>query len=303
MSALACADILGIKDVPDGATTDGTADVEAATDGGFACDPSTPFETPGLIVSLPTQNVGAITLSPDQLTAFVCEILPGTFHAQLFTVTRPTVATSFGAQNFLLDNACQASVAADGTFVWSYGLPPDSGVPVSQLYRGVLTGTGASLSVNAATLLSGLNVSLTNETAPFILPDGTQLFFSSGSADTTIAIYQAGADAGFESATIVADLGVNPYNGVLTPDGLVIYFVLQGAIAFATRASVTDPFTLATTNALPTVVFKSDAGAQLAPTFVSEDRCTIYFTSLTSTTANDGSTAFMSLTYMATKTH
>jgi len=283
-----CADIVGIADVPDGPVDVSTGD--GGLDAGPMCDPSTPFGTPDLVVSLPTTNVVGITLSPDQLIAFVAEALPGTYHPQLYAVTRATTASAFGTGTLLLDNAGSGSVASDGTFVWSYGLTPDSGgIAVFHLHRGILTGSGASLSVTGDTSLTGLN--MTGEQAPFILADGTELFYSGG---TPVRVYQA--DSGFEAATAVTDLGINPYNAVLTPDGLVIYFARAGDVAVASRSAQSDPFSNAT------VVIHATGGAQLTPAFISADRCTLYFSSQTSTTANDGSPTSTSLTYMALKT-
>src|SRR5580704_4820353 len=96
---LACAAILGIDDgIPRDAGPDGSSDAHSEAEAG-PCNLSAPFGTPVPLSELNTPDYEAQPrLSPDELTVYFERTVVDAGY-DLFTASRATVATKFGAPN------------------------------------------------------------------------------------------------------------------------------------------------------------------------------------------------------------
>ena len=267
-SALACDIILGIGPVPD-ASDDGA---EGGVDAGPMCDPKAPFASVDPVASLSGPNIIAVTLSPDQKTAFLCKYNATVARTALYVQTRLDTTSDFGQAALLLDHACAASISADHKrFFYEYDDYPDGSSAQgdrSQIFVfQVFSDAGNALALVDAGTNSGNGPANT----PFLLANDDGLYLKIFNAGPGPGIYRASIPQ-FDTSTKVKNVSPFATAPVLTPDELVLYYSEGNALSVSVRSATTQDFPDGTP------LRTADAGGEtIAPAFVSQDRCTVYY--------------------------
>lgn len=287
--AVACVDIIGIHDIPDGATAKDGSNDALADAGPPLCDPYAPFTTTTPVTGLDSAGVQLVTLSPDEMTAFVCKYNTSTSRTALYLQKRSSPNGAFGSSTLVVDHGCGATISADGHhLLYAYDETPDGAggngnlfvlYQVKQADASALDaiGSGASIGIGGA--------------APYLLADDIAVYFSSllgnGNGIERATSSSSGATlSGIPSAAHVP---------VVSPDDLVIYFSEGNVLSVASRTSSGSDFG-GIQHPLST-----DASLEvLRPAFLSADRCRLYYAHVTAT-AFDGSGAYSATTYVATR--
>jgi WD40 repeat protein len=268
-----------------------------------------PVEVPGLGPStVLAKSVGGMRLSSDYQTAYF-EATNGPDNVgygydDLYTASRDSPTSAFAYVALMVGSGINTqadqfdpTVSGDGlTLVFASGKP--AGDPV-HLYYGVralrsepFTGMGPMIDVN--------DLSATYDESPFLREDGLALYFASSRvAANNMDVYrserQATIDSGspaFGSPVPVLHINTtfSELAPVVTPDDLVIYFASdrtgtnaqgQHHIWMASRNSTNDPFSQ------PINVSELNSSATELPTFVTRDRCVLYFASTRSQTLKE----------------
>src|SRR5450631_2372413 len=102
--AVACVDIIGIKDVPDGAVEDSAVldSGDGGDTGNAPCDPTAPFEPSTLVGGISSDGIYSIALSPDQLTAYICRATGNVGDPTFLSfATRTSITASFGSETMM----------------------------------------------------------------------------------------------------------------------------------------------------------------------------------------------------------
>lgn len=302
-TALSCASILGIKDVPDAAPDDASSDV---VDGGAMCDPLAPFDgTPTAVLGLPSTGIDGINLAPDELTAYVLQFAPNPNTPFILSfATRTSTTGSFGSATVIANDLGVASVTTTTnnlTLVWQrYDSEWDGGaVPASHLYWGTRSSATNPIDFDGGTRIVGQDGG--SELVPFLRGDGTELYFVSDNAALQGSVYVSEKDAGFQNGTPVTSVPTTANDPVVTSDGLVIYFLAAGPnddMQVAIRASTAVGFGVAQSISLP----DAGLGATNKPVLITDDRCTFYYETVTESVANDGSLGLATKLYVLHKT-
>lgn len=297
-----CAAILGIDDGIPREGGAGDAGLEAsqpdAADGGDAdaaapmCDVDASFGTPTPFGSLNTVSQDAhMSLLPNELSAvFQSNRDGGVGGVDLYTATRTTIGDTWTAVTDVTpvnttanDNDPSISGDALTLFLSHAG-------DIYQATRPTPTGT-----FGAPALLASVS-SAASDFAPLALPDGSKLYLSSTrDSDAGVAslyVAAAASDGGFSAAALVngsnLSIGDNRFAAV-TGDELVMYFAsnrggigTQGGfdVWVATRTSKTTGF------GAPRVVAEVSSASDEHPTWISSDRCRLYFSSNRNTGAD-----------------
>ena len=314
VAAAGCAAILGIDDgtprdaaAPFDAGDAGLSDVaidvsDAALDAGDGappmCDVDAAFGTPTAFTKLNTAAAEAhLRLTPTELAGvFQSNRDGGLGSTDIYSATRTTIGDTWtnvapvgGVNSASGDN--DPSISADQLTIY--------------FARGgdILRATRASATSAFATPVALAEIDSTlNDFAPYIVEDGTALYFSSArNSDAGVSelfVTQPLADGGFTAVANVA--GTNLKTGdnrfaAVTADQLVMYFASTrggGAGGYdvwvSTRASTTAGF------GAPRVVPEVNTTADEQPGWVSSDRCRLYFSRSGGTNSDD--------LYVATKT-
>ncbi len=299
-AAAACADIVGIVDVPDGAVADSSSSdvADAGNSDAAMCDPLAPFTSPAETVSIPP-DVANVSLSADELTAFFCRITSSET-VSLTYAKRSDTSKSFIGQEVAVatDNrVCVATMGRDNlTYIWTQVDPYDASPnPPIHLFIGKRANASQAFNMLGGTPLTGLNDAA--EVYPYLPPDGTQLYFLEV-AGTSQTAMQSAADSGFSTSTLLPGLPKSGLLGfVVTSDGLVVYYGIGGYIKMATRASTVDNFPYAS-NAVTQPV----GTYNIRPVLITDDRCKLYYILDRDTVMGDGSVATTTTMYVATKT-
>jgi hypothetical protein len=262
------------------------ADAEGGDDAGDAalpCDPSKPFGPPLAVAGLQSSaDEGGFRLLPDELSGFFWSSRaggPGT--ANLYVTTRPNTTASFGNVKLL------SNVNVAGTFqldpsVTGNGLTlafrsDREGGAGDDLYSATRTNVGANFS--AVTLLASLNSS-SNDVQPFLIPDGSEIYYASNRTGD-YQIYRATGSAGtYGAPTPVTELnqsGVGDTNPVASADDLNVLFSSTRSggsgmddIWMATRPTRALPF------GTPVNVAEVNSTGNDDPTWLSIDGCRLY---------------------------
>ena len=298
--SLACQDILQIGPVP-AATDDGGTD-DAADSSAPKCDPAAPFGTPTAVPGLASDGVALIRLSPDELTAFICrsEAFVNA-PADLFIATRPLSSAAFGSELQIATDqrACAVTTTADNlTLVWNEQDPPDGqALAPTHLYmtkRGSVASTFNLL--DGGKRIAEPNGS-TSTTAPFLSADGAELYYTSIDGKNALSSFQASADSGYGNGSAIPGISGGAYELIVSPNGLIAYFVGPNGLEVATRDSRSSPFGSATS------VSVVDAGknVNVAPVLVSDDACKFYYEAFDSNMPSDGNFSFRTTLYVVTK--
>jgi ribosomal protein L24E len=268
-----------------------------------------PVEVPGLEPStVMATSVGGMRLSPDYQTAYF-QATNGPDNVaygydDLYTASRDSPVSPFAYVALMVGSGVNTpadqfdpTVSGDGlTLVFASGKP--AGDPV-HLYYGVralkndpFTGMGPMTDVN--------DLGATYDESPFLSEDGQVLYFASSRvAANSVDVYRSQRQATIDSGLPVfgKPVAVDRINTtfseiapVVTPDDLVIYFASdrtdanangQYHIWMASRNSKDDPFPP------PTNVSELNSSATELPTFVTRDRCVLYFASTRSQTLKE----------------
>ncbi|HXN32615.1 MAG TPA: hypothetical protein VN894_12165 [Polyangiaceae bacterium] len=278
-------------DVEAAAGPEAGADPEAGIDRGDAgstCDFSMPFGVPVLLGALESNaSEGGFRLLPDELTGFFWSsrgIGPGS--TNLYVTTRPDTGAPFAFIKLLnnvnlpMSLTIDPTVTADGLTLVFRGRTGKSDAGIDELYSTARTDAGSDFP--AGTRVTNLN-STANTVQPFILPDGSEVYFSSNRAGT-FDLYRAARSGGtFGAPVAVTELNVaaaNQGDPVLSTDDLTILFsstriggLGKDDIWMAQRASKTEPF------AAPIDLREVNSGGIDAPTWLSPDGCRLYLSS------------------------
>ncbi len=305
----ACADILQITDVPDGAiaSDSSTPDVSVPV----PCDPATPFSSMTPVNGLETVGVVAVRLSPDLLTAYVCKATTNpNGPISLAVATRGTLSSPFGSENVVANNMgiCELSTTLDNlTAVWTRADVPDGSAtgPPAHLYLGKRGNALDPFDFNAGTLLSGLASAGSLELYPFLIANGSELYYNGSQSNNYKYTWErAYADAGYQVGTLVAGLPSYPGAIVVTSDDLVACFFdaptpTTGGIYCASRADATDSFGN-TKRVSPFPDSGADNGYN--PVMLTDDRCTLYLSTTQQVkNINDQTYDFVTTLYQATR--
>src|SRR6185503_8628588 len=226
------------------------------------------------IPGLSGPNVVSAMLSPDENTAFVCMFDTAAAQVSLHELTR-SGGNQFGDSTLLVDNACSASISADGTQLLYESDNSGVGDPNAFQIFQVESDGGALAAIGKATEAQPLGVA----NGPFVLPDGGAFYYRS-TQGASIGIHR-GIYPSFANAKLNA-LPPGAADPVLTGDELVIYYS-DPQLAVATRAASSDDF-----SDLQHIVTADASGESVRPVFVSADRCRVYFSRVTRTVSDAG---------------
>jgi hypothetical protein len=245
-----------------------------------------PFGTPVLVAGLngaTGPDDGTARLSADELTAYFYSDRTG---YQIYTATRASRTDPFSTPQVVGGIASGAggvlkfpTVTADGLTIF-FESDPGSVFRVMVAARSTVV---AQFSASAQ--VAGLNAG-TDDSEPFVLPDGSALYFIStrGTGGGTNDIYRAARGPSGQFAVPVQVSTINTpsteYAPVPTPDELVLYYAsdrpdspAKGAldIWMTKRASTSAAFEP------PVNVQELNTTGNEIPDWISPDRCRLYF--------------------------
>jgi hypothetical protein len=286
------------------------------------CDLTKPFGTPVLVPGLELLAVSTARFSPNERTVIFSALNggPEEFRADLFTATRPDLASPFtGAKEIPIVNTKLASeywptITADGRVMFF-----ESGRSTEKVDGSYITERARIWSTMRGNTVSdflepqiqsvfSVDASSGGEASPYLHPGGRSLYFASwerggkGGSDIFVAELE---DFGFVKSVTNIDV-VNTPQGELFPvvslDDKVLYYSTEIAgkrNIFVSRraapgAAFGAPQPLAELN-LP--------GSEQFPSWVSDDQCRLYFGSDRPAPGNeDGATSFTQLrTWVASR--
>jgi hypothetical protein len=257
-------------------------------DGGSPCDFSTPFGTPTLVGGLQSSaSEGGLRLLPDELTGFFWSsrgVGPGS--TNLYLTTRPDTGSPFGGIKLLnnvnlpMSLTIDPTVTADGLTLAFRGRTGKNDAGIDELYSAARPDVGSDFP--AGSLIAILN-STANTVQPFLVSDGSEIYFSSNRAGTFV-IYRAPRISGvFGALSAVAEVNLataNEGDPVLSADGLTILFSSTRAngsgkddIWAAQRTSKTASF------GVPINLRMVNSVGIDSPTWLSTDGCRLYLSS------------------------
>jgi hypothetical protein len=259
--------------------------VDAATDASRRCSIDTPFSAPTLVPDLSTPNNDyGVTLTGDGRTVYLAT---GAGAINIYVKTLGPDA-SFENQT-LINNLPPApiggtqanfrpSISADGTeLFFTRGVGDDY-----DIFRADINAGGAA-SVGVLPNVTDLDAAV-DESTPHLV-NSKVLYFARAANGSSFQIYRAerpGPGLAFNLVTAAPGLGksVLEVSPVVTDDELTIYFgasagTFDEQIYVATRGKLTDPF--GPSKKVPELEF---AGQRNQPTWMSADRCKLYFLSM-----------------------
>jgi WD40-like Beta Propeller Repeat len=279
------------------AMADAGQPLEAGGDAAVACDPSKPFGVPMLLSSLQSPDKeGGFRLLPGERTGFFWSSRDGgPGYINIYTTTRTDVLVPFGGVK-LVDNVnvpmslnMDPTATANGlTLIYRYRMGrTDSGI--DQLFAAERADAASAFS--NGTPVANVNVGGFNNVQPYVMPDGSALYFSSDRAGD-FDIYRAvrvGDTFGLPVA--ISELnatGANEGDPLLTADELTIYFsssrsagLGRADIWMAQRADKGLMF------GPPIDLMEINSAAMDAPTWLSPDGCRLYMSSERGDAGND----------------
>ena len=265
------------------------AQSEATVDAASPCDLSKAFGPPALLSSLQSPDKqGGLRLLPDELKGYFWSARDGgPGFINLYELSRTSLDASFGGVKLLNNVNFPSSLNMDPTITANGGLliyryrmgRTDSGV--DQLYWAERADATSDFPVG--TPVPGLEAGTMYNVQPYVLPDGTELYFSSISG-TGFGIYRSLFGGGaFGAPSPLSELnlpGANEGDPLVTADDLTIYFSstrpggmgLQD-IWMAQRPDKSSAFT-----GLVNLKNINSSGVD-APTWISPDGCRLYLSS------------------------
>jgi hypothetical protein len=266
---------------------DAGPDVDA-TDAGSSCDLSSPFGAPVLLAGLQsTTSEGGFRLMLDELSGFFwSERAGGPGSTNLYATSRPDAGVPFGDVRLLANVNMPDSLTIDPTAT-ANGLtlvfrarmgPVDSGI--DKLYSA--TRPDAAGDFPAGTLMASLN-STSDTVQPFLLPDGSEIYFSSSRLGDFDIFRATQGSSAFDTPSAVAELnvtGANEGDPVLSVDDLTIFFssTRDGGVGMQDIWEAQRPSKAASFGA-PVNVREVNSTGTDAPTWLSPDGCRLYMSS------------------------
>jgi hypothetical protein len=258
-----------------------TGAADAFVDAGGACDGTKPFGVPALLTSLVSSSREAgLHLLPDELSGFFWEGPLGA--TELFSTSRADHASAFGDVT-LLKNVNAGVAQYD---------PSASGDGLSLVFRMNATGasngddlywssrTSLASDFSKGTPISDLDTSF-SEVQPFLVPDGSSLYYASNAAGNyDIYRTQSAGNGSFAAPTPVAEINeaasVNQ-NPTVTADDLTMVFSSTRTggqsgqdVWITTRPSRESSF------AAPTNLAEVNSSSNDYPSWLSADGCRLY---------------------------
>jgi hypothetical protein len=237
-----------------------------------ACDRSAPFGAPAPVSELDTPGIDEqAALSADGLAIYFMSNRAG--GSQVFTASRPTVDAPFGTPVRLtsLDSASYDTwnVAITGDGLAAYFVTDQGGA--DHMYQATRASTFAGFAGKSA-----MPSPVASGEQPYVVPDGSALYFTSGAAIARASLGQPIA------TQLQSTLAVPPHQvgiPVVTADERTIYFSVYDSGVFAsydiwmaTRVHAADAWSA------PVPVSELDTPAFEAPSWISGDGCELYFT-------------------------
>jgi Tol biopolymer transport system component len=273
-------------------------DMAASADGGMetsadalettGCDLSAPFGsiTPLASFNAPSSGTDSLSLSPDGSVAWFSTDRPGGLGAfDIWTAVKDAGTGAFGA-------ATPVAVVNGSTGDRTPRIGADG---LTLLFRSNRGGKGWDILVSTrATTLATFSAPVqlanidtdSNELDPFVVPNGSTIYFSSnrsggvGGNDIYYAVQTASGSFGSPQLVPGAVVNTAAAEGapVLSRDGLFLYFASDRGttgldIYVARRATIADPF-----NSLAALSELNDVSDE-TPTELSADGCVLYFDS------------------------
>jgi hypothetical protein len=292
------------SDAPD-AGDDGNAALDDAgrgpDTGDRPCDPAAPFGTPLSVGGLARKDFAEMgaRFTADERTVFFNDngidggvmVAPDgavgilNFYADIFTITRATTAEPFGAANVIRNFATSTletdpTVTADGQTI--YFASTDPGTQVTTIWTALRRPAGSSVQFFDPAPLSDPVNQGGSQIRPYVLPDGSALYFTS-SRDGTNKFYRAArVNGALSDVKLVPGILPSPkeiLDGiVVTADELTIYWSTSrnggsADVYVATRSDTSSPFSGA--KELTAV----NTSLAETPSFVSADGCRLYYAS------------------------
>jgi Tol biopolymer transport system component len=240
------------------------------------CSTSQAFGAPTLVPGLNDDGTGAVVsarFSPDELTAYLSRYYG--MQEDVYVATRAHRSDAFGEAKAISElnmpsEEDSPTVTADGLTLYMTSTR-------AVQYRLFVAQRATPTSTFTTPMdLGTLNV--IGEGAPYVVPDGSALYFHTfrnGKPD----IYRARQNAtGFDPPESVS-INTSAFEAlpVVSADELIIYFYREGdttgvdGVWMATRTSVADPFGPAVSLAA-----LNDPYPKAAPTWISPDGCRLY---------------------------
>ncbi|HSY23281.1 MAG TPA: hypothetical protein VK841_14240 [Polyangiaceae bacterium] len=249
-----------------------------------ACNPTSPFGAPVLVAGLESSATeGGLRLTPDETTGFFWSTRPGgPGTTNLYVATRPERTAAFANVTLLSSidmagNQYDPTVTADALTL-AFGSDRASTDGTYDLF--LATRASSADDFGGVTPLSALNTS-SNDQQPFLLPDGSEIYFSSDrSGDSDIYRARPVAGGGFGAPSAVTEIntaGIADEHPVVSGDDLTMFFSSTRAgglgnidVWTATRANASSPFG-AITDVQPVNTPSKDI-----PDWISPDGCRLY---------------------------
>jgi Tol biopolymer transport system component len=262
---------------PDGGDASGHA--------GASCDPNKPFDAVmSLLPPTPLLPWASLRLAPDLLTGYFSGG-PAQGPGGMYTSTRSAVDAQFGTASSIPGLGLDApdeggpTVSGDGlTLVFARN---PNGIP-ARLYYATRANVSAPFQYDG--LMPAVNATLGDDQTPFLREDGRVLYFVSsrvaGQGDDLYRSLREGSSYAAPSVVDELNSAFDEIGPTVTPDDLTIYFGsnrpgpnAQGNydIFVATRASASEPFSA------PRRVTEVNTVDGQIPSFVTRDRCALYF--------------------------
>lgn len=250
-----------------------------------ACNLTAPFGTPTPVAGVNSNSTDEWGwLSADGLTIYFDSVASGGSDYNLYSATRASTSDPFSnVQQLGIGNTTDAEnravVRGDGLELYFQRTPPQAPTHIYKVNRT----TTADPFPNSPQLVPGIN-GQTADSNPWISADGLTLYMTS-TRNGTYDIFKATRSiitSDFGTPVPVGELNSNVVDDapVLSADGLEIFFASnrpssnRNNIWHATRSTTSDGF------GTPTMISElSSDPTEDYPTWVSPDRCTLFFTS------------------------
>jgi hypothetical protein len=225
-------------------------------------------------------------LSPDELTMYFSSTRPGGVGSyDIYEATRASTSAPFG--NIIPVTGVNTAgpdreprVTADGLTMFAIG-----NASSAPLYHITLaTPTSTTLAFSGLQVVATVN-GTTNDEAPYILPTGNVLYFTSDRGGNYGLYRSSKIGSGFSTPTLVSGINLDSANNesspVVSPDELMLFFASDRPgglgsydIYEATRLTVADGF------GAPIALISLNTTSSEWPSWISADGCELYFTRL-----------------------
>ena len=283
--ACGCGDVVP-HHLPDGppapdAAADSAGNVDAPPP---RCDPAKPFGAATALTELNTtsDDVTASLTANELQIVFASARAGGVGLTDIYIATRTSTSQPFGAPSLLAGvntsgRDSRPILTADGLFLYAeYLATPSSSWDIVRATR---ASTAATFS--AASAVATID-SAQNDTAPFVMPDHSAIYFVSNRSGNNELYVATGANGNFGAPSLVTGTNLSGASTedypALTPDQKTMYFASDRAggaggsdIWVATRQSVVTGFDS------PVNLGALNTGGADSPAWVSPDGCVLYF--------------------------